>query len=115
MKKFNQNVLLDQKIAELIYKRDVELIELKDQFHVVIESVKPINLVKQSLSSLYNSPEKKLNILELATSFVGGYLSKKIVVGQSKSMIKNVLGNVLQYGISTVINKFNKKKHENSI
>ena len=115
MKKFNQNVLLDQKIAELIYKRDVELIELKDQFHVVIESVKPINLVKQSLSSLYNSPEKKLNILELATSFVGGYLSKKIVFGQSKSMIKNVLVNVLQYGISTIINKFNKKKHENSI
>ncbi|MFD2907134.1 hypothetical protein ACFSX9_00155 [Flavobacterium ardleyense] len=115
MKKFNQNVLLDQKIAELTSKRDIELLELKNQYHVVIESVKPINIVKQSISSFYNSPTKKLNVLELATSFVGGYISKKLVVGHSKSMITRTLGNVLQYTISTVINKFNKKKHENSI
>ena len=115
MKKFNQNVLLDQKIAELSNRRDLELLDLKNQFNVVIESVKPINIVKQTFSSLYNSPEKKLNILELATSFIGGYISKKIVVGNSNSMIKNLFGNVLQYGISTVINKLNKKKHENSI
>ena len=115
MKKFNKNVLLDQKIAELSHKRNLELLELKDQFNVVIESVKPINIVKQTFSSFYNTPQKKLNILELATSFIGGYVSKKIVVGNSNSIIKNLLGNVLQYGISTVINKFNKHKYENSI
>lgn len=112
MKKFNKNVLLDQKIAELSDKRDFELLDLKNQFNVVIESVNPINIVKQSFSSLYNSPEKKLNILELATSFAGGYISKKLLFGKSSSTIKNLLGNVFQYGISTVINKFNKNKHE---
>ena len=115
MKKFNSNVLLDQKIAELTNKRDVELVELKNQYEVVLQSIKPVNIVKQSISSFYNSPEKKLNVLEFATSFLGGYLSKKIVVGHSKNILKNVLGNVLQFGISTVINKFNTKKHENSI
>ena len=115
MKKFNKNVLLDQKIAELSNKRELELLELKDQFNVVIDSVKPINIVKQTFSSLYNSPEKKLNILEVATSFAGGYISKKLLFGRSSSIVKNLLGNVFQYGVTTVINKFNKHKHENSI
>ena len=58
MKKFNSNVLLDQKIAELTNKRDAELVELKNQYEVVLQSIKPVNIVKQSISSFYNSPEK---------------------------------------------------------
>lgn len=115
MKKFNQNVLLDQKIAELTAKRAIDLIELKNQYYVVVESVKPINIVKESFSSLYDSPENKLNLAEMATGFLGGYITKKIAVGNSNSNIKSILGNVLQYTISTLINKYNTKKHENNI
>ncbi|HPW98511.1 MAG TPA: hypothetical protein PK218_08115 [Flavobacterium sp.] len=112
MKKINQTTLLDQKILELTKKRDFELMDLKNQYNIVIESAKPINIIKNSFSSLQDTSLKKETLLELATSFLGGYLSKKILVGKSNNTIKRVIGNVLQYSISTLINKFNNFKHQ---
>jgi len=112
MKKINQTTLLDQKILELTNRRDFELMDLKNQYNFLLESAKPINIIKQSFSSFKDSSSKTETILELATSFLGGYISKKIVVGKSAGTFKRIFGNVLQYSISTLLNKFNEFKHE---
>ncbi|MGV9004297.1 hypothetical protein [Flavobacterium sp.] len=112
MKKINQNSLLDQKILALTNKRDYELMDLKNQFNVLLDSAKPMNLIKQSISGIAETPGTKESILELGTSFLGGYLSKRLLFGKSNSIVKNLIGNALQYSISTLINKYNEIKHE---
>lgn len=112
MKKIKQTSLLDQKILALTKKKDYELMDLKNQFNVVLESAKPMNLIKQSISGFSETPGKKESLLELGTSFLGGYLSKKMLFGRSNSVVKNLIGNVLQYSVSTLINKYNEIKHD---
>lgn len=110
MKKINQSELLDQMIEELRKKRDSELIDLKNQYQQFVQSAKPSNIIKQSISEVYNSSIDKETIINAFTGFVGGYISKKLFVGKSDNSLKEILGNVLQYSISTLINKFYEKK-----
>ena len=112
MKKIKQTSLLDQKILALTNKRDNELMDLKYQFNVVLESAKPMNLIKQSISGFVETPGTKDSLFELGTSFLGGYLSKKLLFGRSNGVVNNLIGNVLQYSISMLINKFNSIRHD---
>lgn len=116
MKKINQTTLLDQKIADLNRKRDIELVDLKVQFNVVLDSAKPLNIIKQTFASMVDTPEKKEDIkaslLDVGVSFLGGYFSKKILFGNSKSNSKKIFGTVLQYAVTTLIHKYNEAKAE---
>lgn len=106
----NQNELLDKEIFELRKKRNFELINLTNQYQLVIESIKPSNIIKQTFAEVTEFNSKNNFILKSLTGFLGGYISKKIFVGKSKSSIKTVIGNVLQYSISTLINRYSTKK-----
>jgi hypothetical protein len=101
----NQTNLLDNAIFLLEKKRDTEFIALKAQLHTVYESVKPVNLLNQTLIDFNESPDIKSNILQSVISLAGGYLSKKIVFGNTHSIFKKVLGYVLQYGVTNFISK----------
>lgn len=103
---------LRERIVALEEQRNVELIDLKNQYHSLIETVKPSNLIKQSLSNVYNSPLDKKAIFGGITTLIVGYFSKKLVVGKSKSPVKKMFGNLFQFSIPLVINKFFKTEEE---
>lgn len=101
----DQNTQLDEAIARLETQRDLQLQELKEQLDVTFQSMKPINILNGTLQDLKEFPEIKSNTIQLITSLVGGYLSKKILIGKSKSTFKNILGYLLQYGVTHFISK----------
>ena len=106
MKKYkNQMDLLDSAILVLQNKRDHEFNDLKSQLHNVYESVKPINILKQTITEFKTSPDIKSNLLQTAISLGGGYLSKKVLLGNTHSLFKKILGYVLQYGVTNYISK----------
>jgi len=112
MKIISQTELLDIKILELKKKQQIELQELKDQFGVVKESFSPSSLMVEGVTGLYNTAFNKANLMNLATSVASGFISKKLVVGNSDSTFKKILGSVVQFSLTNFLSKFKKNKHE---
>lgn len=78
---------------------------LKEQFFEVIESVRPVNLIKSTFSQLRSSPDLLGGMLSTTVGLAAGYLSNKTFVGSSANLFKKLLGTVLQFGITTMIVK----------
>lgn len=78
---------------------------LKEQFKVTYESLKPVNLLKHSLSNLATVPDFKGDLLNAAVSLASGYLSKKVIIGATSNPIKQLLGSLLQMGVTSLVSK----------
>lgn len=105
MKKKNETDTLNQTIISLQNKQAQELKSLKEQFHLTYESLKPINLIKNTIAQVTESPEIKNNLVNNAIGLTTGYLSKKVLFGASHNPIKKVLGTLLQFAIANVVSK----------
>lgn len=106
----NQIQTLGEVISSLEHKRDNQYADLKMQLSKTFNHYKPINLIKENIKDIGGSAIQNTHILETAISLVGGYFSKKIVIGKSKSFAKKLLGYALQYGVSSFISKKIKPK-----
>ena len=80
---------------------------LKDEFHVMLEGLKPANILRNTIHEVQASTELKHNILKVALGLGAGYFSRKLVVGKSAGIVKKVLGTALQYGITNFVAKKN--------
>lgn len=119
---------LREAMSLLKKKREIEKKLLKEQAHVVLESIKPVNLIKGLVKDI-TSPEIKGNVTDTLIGMGTGYLSKLLFVGGSSNLFKKGLGALLQTGITNVathnsdriksaaenvvqffLNKFSKKK-----
>ena len=109
MKTLKQTDILDNKIAALKLRRDTEFMELKEQYFVVHHSFTITNIVQQGVTEFYNKATNKDNLLSTVTSVLGGYLSKKIVVGDSNNPFKQVLGYGIQFAVTKLLSKFTNK------
>jgi hypothetical protein len=76
---------------------------LKDQLFITYECLKPGNLLKYTLKEISSSPNLIDNIAGTAMGLVGGYFSKKIIVGTSGNIIRKLIGSLLQLGITNVV------------
>ena len=101
----NAKEALNHKIILLEIKREQELAALKNQFYSTCESLKPINLVKDSFKELVQSSDLKGDILDTTLSLATGYLSKKVITGFGQTPIKNFFGTLFQIGITNVVSK----------
>jgi len=90
-------------IQTLEFQRDVQGELLKEQFLVTFESLKPANMIKTTLHEITSSPYLIDNMLGAITGIVSGYISKKIAVGTSHSVIRKVMGSVLQFSITNLV------------
>ena len=91
MKKRNATDTLNEMIIvqKMIY--DNELEQLKSQFDVAYESVKPINLIKNLFHEVTASSEIKNDLLSNVIGFGTGFFSKKILLGSTHNPIKKIL------------------------
>jgi hypothetical protein len=105
MKTRNETEALDAAIKILTDRQEQQLCALRDQFHEVYESLKPINLIKSTYEEVATTPELKGNILKHLIGLATGYFSKKIFVGKSHNPIKNIIGNLLQVAVGNVVTK----------
>lgn len=101
----NQIVLLNNAILLLEEKRKNEYEDLRIQFYETSENFRPINIFRQALKDFREIPDVKTNLFETLISITGGYFSKKIIIGKSNSLVKNIFGYVLQYTVTNFISK----------
>jgi hypothetical protein len=109
MKTLKQTDILEQKIAVLNAKHANEFQELKAQYFVVQKSVTVFSLVEQCVSEFYKTTTNNNNLFTNITSIVGGYLSNKMVVGDSKNTFKKIIGYCVQFAITKLLSKITNK------
>ena len=105
MKTINQKTELEVKIALLKSKKATDLVILKNQYHITIDSFKPFNLIKNSLEEAITSPNIKANLINGAISFSTNYLTKNVLNDNSKNPIKRVFGKILKFALKNFIEK----------
>ncbi len=96
---------LDVAIKRLERKRLLMEEDLKDEIHNLLTSLKPANIIKNTIHEVQESTELKHNIFKVALGLGAGYFSRKLVVGKSAGVVKRALGAALQYGITNFVAK----------
>jgi hypothetical protein len=105
MKVLNKTDALNEAITILKRKQEIELKALTEQFSKTYESLKPINLVKNTIQQVTNSSDVKSNLVDNLIGLSTGFLSKKLLFGNSTNPIKKVAGTLLQFAITNVVSK----------
>jgi hypothetical protein len=105
MKKITNAFELEQEIAFLEIQQAEDLTALKDQFRATYESLKPINLILNSLKDISSAPDLKGNLLNTALAIGAGFLSKKALVGGTINPFKQLAGTLLQLGVTSLVSK----------
>jgi hypothetical protein len=76
---------------------------LKEQLVLTYESLKPANILRNTLKELFSGSHLMENISGTTFGMVIGYLIKKLVVRESSGKFRRILGSVFQLGISKFI------------
>ena|SRR5665648_206788 len=78
---------------------------LKEHFFVVVDSVKPLNLIKNTLHDVTTSPDLLSNMLSTTIGLAAGYLTNRTLVRSTGGVLKKLLGTVIQFGVTTAFIK----------
>ena len=101
----NNSAELKEAIKLLEEQKSIQKERLTEQFHIAYESLKPINILKNSLNKVVNSPGVSDNIIDTSISVGAGLLSKKLLIGKSAGIVKKILGLALEFGVAGLVSK----------
>lgn len=103
MKKITATNQLQEMIVllEIEHLHNEELV--KAQFKVTYDSLKPVNIIKNTIQDVLSTPILNSSMLQSAIGIVTGYFSKKAVVGESHNKVREIAGTILQFGVTKVI------------
>ena len=109
MSKKHETDTLNERIVVLERRQAMEMNALKEQFHLTYESLRPMNILKKSLSEIATAPGLKSGIINGVIGLATGYLSKKVLIGSSHNPIKRIIGTLMEYAIANVTAKHGDK------
>ncbi|MCE3278500.1 MAG: hypothetical protein K0S44_691 [Bacteroidetes bacterium] len=105
MQKITNTEELREAIAILKVKQTEQGVILKEQFRTTYENLKPLNFLKKTFSQLTSDPDIRGGITSNLIGMAAGYLSKKLMIGSTYNPIKQLLGSVLQMGVTGIVTK----------
>lgn len=100
-------------IKRLERKRIIMEDDLQEKFHVILDELRPVNILKTTLHEVRESVPLKHNLLKVALGLGAGYFSRKLVVGKSAGLVKKALGTALQFGVTHFVAKKEDDSEEN--
>jgi hypothetical protein len=103
-----ENIKSTAELIEAIQIMEAEqawhLSRIREKFDLTMESLRPVNLVGNSLKEIVSSPNLFKNILGIAAGLFTGYLSNKVILlGASNNKYRRVFGKVLQFGVAGIV------------
>lgn len=103
-----ENISSTAELIEAIQILEAEqaehLYQMKDKFNITRESLRPVNIIGNSLKGMVMSPNLVNNILGVAIGLFTGYLSRKAMfAGVINSKYRRIFGNVVQFGITGLV------------
>jgi hypothetical protein len=101
----SEEQLLNEKIIALQAIQTMQLEVLKLQLEITYQSLRPVNLLKNTLHEISTSEEIKENLLNNAIGLATGYISKKALTASSHNPLVKLAGSLLQFTIANVVAK----------
>ena len=105
MQKISSTIELKYAIESLEADRIIQGQQLKDQFYLIYESAKPINILKRTLKNLTSSQYLIDNIPGTILGLIPGYLSKKVITAGSAGLLRKLLGAIMQFRVTDTVAK----------
>lgn len=105
MKKITSLIDLRAAIQQLEHQQLIEEKLLKEQLNLAYNSVKPANILLNTIKDLGGSNELKNTLLNTSVGLGAVYASKKIFQSKSFRPLKNIIGSALITGITNVVAK----------
>ena len=103
MKTINSAAELKLVILQFEMQQQIQGEVLREQFLLTIDSFTPVNLIKNALNDIATSPFLIDNIIGSTMGLLTGYVSKILAVGTSNNIFKNLLGTILQFGVTNIV------------
>lgn len=94
---------LKSAIELLEQKQDEKALQLKGQFYLAYESLRPVNILKSSLHELVTSPSLTNDVLGTVIALASGFLSRKVIQGKSGNLIRKLIGSLIQLGVTNIV------------
>jgi hypothetical protein len=88
-------------IRVLEVEQHAKEIEMKDQFYITYESLKPVNIIRNTLRELFSTSHKE-DLSGTAVGAASGYLVKKLLIGTSGGLLRKLIGTALQIGMTNL-------------
>jgi hypothetical protein len=104
MKKVTNAADLDRAIAELEIKAATQKKEIQETFAAVSENLKPLNLVKNGVRSVF-SGENKEGLVNALIGLGSGIISRKLFFGKANGVVGKTIGNAIQWGMAGLVSK----------
>jgi hypothetical protein len=105
MRKIRSAADLHDAIAELERKKISQELALQEQWADTYESLRPINILKNSFQGILSSGDTKSNLIGSAIGLGSGLLSKRLLIGPSTNLFKKAMGAAVQFGVAGLIAK----------
>lgn len=96
---------LKNAIKILEFDQQITEQHLKEQVYLAIETFKPGSLIKCTLQEVASSPFLIDNIFGATVGLASGYLTRMLVVSRSAKIFRNLLGSVIQFGVTKLVAK----------
>jgi len=105
MEKTDHFADLKERIVLLEELQQTNKTELRQSFRNTVDSIRPFNLIKETIKDATESGPLKDNLINTAIGVSAGYLSKKIVTGGSKNIFTRLLGTIVMFGVTNLVSK----------
>jgi hypothetical protein len=96
---------LNRRIAELEVLSLQQEEDLKSMTKIMLDDLKPMNLIKNAFSSTVKSPGFGKNLLRGIAGLAVGFITKKIFVMGSSNIVKKALGTVVELSVAKAVAK----------
>lgn len=95
----------DLKNAVLLLETEqvIHLQNLREQFFLSYESLKPARLIESALKEVASSPYLVNNILITFIGLTTRYIAQKAAKGKSNTKLKKLFGYILQFGLTKLV------------
>lgn len=77
--------------------------QLKTDFADAYDSLKPANILKNTIKELTTSSELRTNIITASFSMVAGYLTSRILKGSNFKAFRRIMALLIDYGVSNIL------------
>lgn len=86
---------LDARIALMEQRQEENKEAIAAEFKHLVESLKPVNLIKGLFHSIKESPDLKSDLLKGAIGLGTGFLTNKLLLGKINGPVKGILAAIL--------------------
>ncbi len=104
-----ENITTLEELREAIRLLEIQQAEdgtqLKAQFMVVYESMKPINLIKDTIINAVTSPEVKNSLMNSSIGLATGFVAKLAVQSVLRSPLNKLVGSAVMIGVKNIVER----------